>query len=65
LFISALRGFMGFCGGGMRLAWSASSSRRDLGSFSGMYLKNCGCLGSLGLDSGRGDGLFAFPDEGM
>jgi len=66
LIISSLGGgFKVFCGGGMRLAWSASSRRHDLGTLSGVYLLNHGCLGSLGLDSGRGDSLCGSADEGV
>jgi len=52
----SIGGFKVLRGGGMRSAWSASSRRCDLGTFSGAYLLNRGCLGSLGLDSGRGGG---------
>ena len=37
-----VRGFKVFRGGGMRLAWSVSSRRRDLGTFSGAYMENRG-----------------------
>jgi len=49
----------------MRSAWSASSRRCDLVTFSGAHLVNCGCLGSLGLDTGRGGGLSELADEGV
>jgi len=52
-------------GGGMRSAWSASSRRRDLGTLSGAYLVNRGCLGSLGLVLGRGSGLSGAVVEGV
>ena len=58
-------GFKVFHGGGMRSAWSASLRRRDLGMFSGAYLVNRGCLGSMGLDLGRGYGLHGPVDEGV
>jgi len=49
----------------MRSAWSASSSRRDLGMLSGAYMVKRVCLGSLGLDWGREDGLSGPVDEGV
>jgi len=44
----SIGGFEVLRDGGMRSAWSASSRRRDLGTFIGAYLVNRGCLGSLG-----------------
>jgi len=46
--------------GGMR-----SSRSRDLGTLSGAYLVKRGCLGSLGLESGRGGGLSRSMVEGV
>jgi len=58
-------GFKILRSGGMRLAWNALSRRRDLGMFSGAYLVNRGCLGSLGLDSSCGGSLSGPVDEGV
>jgi len=52
-------------GGGMRSAWRASSRSQDLGTLSGAYLVKRGCLGSLGLASGRGGGLSRSVVEGV
>jgi len=49
----------------MRSAWSALSRRRDLGTFSGTYLVNRGCLSSLGRVLGLGDSLFGSANEGV
>jgi len=48
----------------MRLVWRASTRSRDLGKLNGAYLVKRGCLGSLGLDSGRGGGLSRSEVEG-
>jgi len=63
--MSALERLEVLRGGGMTSAWSASSRRRDLGTFNGAYLVNRGCLGSLGLDSGYGSGLFGPVVDGV
>ena len=63
--ISLLGEFKVLRGGGLRSAWSASSRRRDLGTLSGAYLVNRGCLGYLGRDSVCGDGLSGPTDEGV
>jgi len=52
--MSALRGVVVLCGGGMRSACKASSRRRDQGTFRGAYLVKRGCQGSRGLGSGQG-----------
>jgi len=49
----------------MRSAWRASSRSRDLGTLSGAYLVKHGCLGSLGLESGRKGGLAGVVVEGV
>jgi len=52
--MSALGGVVVLRGSGMRSACKASSRRRDLGTFRGVYLMKRGCRGSRGLGSGRG-----------
>jgi len=49
----------------MRSTWRASSIRRDWGTLRGAYLVKRGCLGSLGLESGREGGLSWAAVEGV
>jgi len=65
LVMSALWGLEVLRGGGMRSAWRASSRSQDVGTLSGAYLVKRGCLGSLGLESGRGSGLFGLVVKGV
>ena len=51
--MSTLGGVVVLRGGGMRSACKASSRRRDIGTFRGVYLVKPGCRGSWGLGSGR------------
>jgi len=63
--MSALGGLDVLQGGGMRSTWRASSIRRDWGTLRGAYLVKRGCLGSLGLESGREGGLSWAAVEGV
>jgi len=49
----------------MRSAWRASSRSWDLGTLSGAYMVKRGCLGSLGLESGREGGFTRLVTEGV
>jgi len=52
-------------GGGIRSAWRALSRRWDLETLSGAYLVKRGCLGTLGLESGREGVLSGAAVEGV